>query len=844
MKRSCIASKQLKAVLLLSAIAVILYALSSQSVVTQAEPVEKKPVLPGDVAAVINNHCIACHGPEKQKGNVRLDTLDPDFVNGVNAEDWHDVLNVLNLGDMPPKGQPPLPDPSRRALVGWITGELKQAKESKSSTGGQAVLRRLTRYEYNNTMADLLGIEMDYAQSLPPDSKSKEGFENNGQALGISPIQMEYYLKAARLGLSKAIVEGDQPEVVRELITKSQKPFKKSAYTAQENGRVMPGQAFIGRTLLFPREGVIRIRVTVEGIEVPKDQGYPRLVLQVGHRADTISPEATFAQADVVPTPEGEPITLEFTGRIEEMPLPGHNPKFPGILITVANAYEAGPGYQALKRKQADAQRRLRKYERAKAKAEKQGKPAPEPPLIQEIELPEMPSFVVKSIEFEGPVVDAWPPSQHTRILFDKPDAMTEQDYAKAVIKRFGGRAYRRPVTEVDVDRVYDFYKSIRPKMPSFESAIRESLAMVLISPEFLYMFEPKPEQADSRRLTDHELAVRLSYFLWSTMPDDTLRAAADKGLLSNPKEFDKQVRRMIRDPRTEAFVRHFTSQWLDLPGVDRVAVNPQYYPDFNDSLKPYMKQETVRFMGEILRRDLSALNLIDSDFVMVNRPLANHYGLYGPKGIAFERVLLEDGDHRGGLLTQASVLLMNSNGEDSHPIRRAVWLRTRLLDDPPAPPPPDVPDLDTEDPKSASLSLKRQLELHRQKPSCMDCHVGLDPWGIPLENYDAVGRYREEVSRLVGKKFVKSPVVADTVLPGGQQVSDVDGLKAAIKTDRRDHFVRGLVRYMLAYSLGRSLDYTDRDDVDALVKQFDDSGQQLDELMLAITKSNAFNTK
>lgn len=832
-------------------LAALLLGLLSLSQSTEARAVADKPRtdkphpgLPDDVSAVINNHCITCHGPDKQKGGVRLDALDPDFINGIHAEDWHDVLNALNLGEMPPKDQPALADGDRRTLTDWITGELKRAKEAKLGAGGKAVLRRMTRYEYNHTMADLLGIEMDYAQNLPPDSKSSDGFENNGQSLGISPIQMEYYLQAARMGLSKAIVEGDRPKHVDQVITKSGAPARRSAYVGAKDGQVNPGEAFTGRALEFPRQGVVRVRVTLDEVVVPKGAGYPQMRIYMGHRADTIAPSAPFAQADVIPQAEGGSLVYEFTGRIEDMPLPGHNPKFPGIVIVVANVYEPGPDYAALKRKHRDAQKRLTQYERAVVKAEKQGKPIPKRPVIEEVVLPNVPYFVVKSVAFDGPLVDAWPPSHHKQILFDRQSSAVEADYARDVIKRFMSHAYRRPATDAEADRVFDFHESIRPDMPSFESAIREALAMVLISPEFLYLVETQASSGQSNRLTDHELATRLSYFLWSTMPDEALRDAADKGRLSDPKELERQARRLLEDERIHAFVERFTSQWLDLSGVDRVAVNPQYYPGFDDALKADMKQETVEFVSEILRSDLSAMNLIDSDFVMVNRTLAEHYGLSGPKGDAFERVPLTGAERRGGLLTQASVLLMNSNGEDSHPIRRAVWLRDRLLDDPPAPPPPDVPDLDSENPDTAGLSLKRQLELHREKHSCADCHIGIDPWGIPLENYDAVGLWREEVTRRVGKKAVKTPVVSDTELPGGQKVMDVAGLKAVLKTDLKDRFARGLVRYMLTYSLGRSLDYTDSDSVDDLVARFEASGYQLDELIVAITKSQAFNTK
>lgn len=823
---------------------ITLVALGSPATV-RADPADALKTYQAAIRPILEKNCFRCHGSEKQKAKLRLDTLNPDLTKSTSAETWHDVLNNLNLGDMPPEDEPPLTDADRKALVGWLTGELKRAADLKKQTGGKVVLRRLTRYEYNNTMRDLLGLDLDFAANLPPEPKSKDGFKNNGQALGISPIQMEYYLSAARSALSKAIAEGSKPEVVQFASSKSEKPRK--PYTAAKDNCVLPGDAFLVRTLKFPREGLVRVRVTVDAVKL-EGSGYPRLQVNIGHRADVHSPELPFGEVDLIPDPSGEQQTIEFTGRIESLPLPGHNPKYPGLIIAVTNAYDPGINIKTLRGKQATAERTAKKLASKRAKLLKAGKPIPDSLKVDppKITIPVMPSFVVKSIEFDGPIFESWPPASHTNILFDRAEKTTESNYARAVIKRFIDRAYRRPSTPKDVDAVHKFYESIRPQMPSFERAMREALAMVLISPEFLYLAEPTDTDKANQRLTDHELASRLSYFLWSTMPDDQLRAAADRGQLSNATELEKQVRRMIADERSQAFVEHFTNQWLDLSGLDRVAVNPEYYPDFDDGLKQHMKAETLHFFAEVLQKNMSAMALIDSDFVMLNAPLARHYGLSGPKGMAFERVNLNAEDRRGGLLTQASMLLINSTGEDSHPIRRAVWIRDRLLDDPPAPPPPDVPELKAEDPNFAALPLKRQLELHREKASCNDCHTGIDPWGIPFESFDAVGRWREQVNRIVPKKrgFIKSPVVTESTLPGGHKVSNANDLKTYLTTHRRRHFARALVRKILAYSLGRSLEFSDHEQVDALVKQFEKSDLQLRELLVYIAKSKAFSSK
>jgi hypothetical protein len=331
-------------------------------------------------------------------------------------------------------------------------------------------------------------------------------------------------------------------------------------------------------------------------------------------------------------------------------------------------------------------------------------------------------------------------------------------------------------------------------------------------------------------------------------MPDTQLRALADAGQLNNADALEQQVRRLITDPRSQNFIDQFTSQWLDLSGLDRVAINPNYYPEFDDELKIMIKRETIAFFSEILRHDLNALNLIDSDFIMLNDPLAKHYGISerddSPKGWEFERVQLVPQDPRGGLLTQASFLMINSNGEDSHPIRRAVWVLDRLLGDPPAPPPPDVPELDSQNPDLAKLSLKQQLELHRTKSACNDCHRGIDPWGIAFESFDAVGLQRHAVKRRIGKSSVETAVDDTAILPNGTVVNGVQELKSYLLANERERFAKSLVSKMLTYSIGRSLTLADRQQVESLVTSFQKSDYRLSDLIVAIVQSESFQLK
>lgn len=547
---------------------------------------------------------------------------------------------------------------------------------------------------------------------------------------------------------------------------------------------------------------------------MPDGADYPRVRVTIGVRSDTRAPEKTLGEADVVAT-ESDPQTLEFRGRIEEFPLPGHKPKFPGVLVTVWHDKQGGPTANAKKKG-------------------KKNKPS---------EDPNQSVIVVKSLDFVGPVFETWPPSSHAKILFESNSKSEEGTYVREVLARFMERAYRRPVAPSEVEVVASYFQKVRSRSESFEEAIRETLAMVLVSPDFLYLVEAK-EGANQQALNDFELASRLSYFLWSSMPDEELFGLAKSGKLREPNELERQVRRMIADPKSWNFVEHFANQWLNLSGLERIAVNPDYHPNFDDRLKEEMRKETQHFLAEVLYNDLSALNLLDSDFTMLNRPLAKHYGIEGPRGRDFERVELEPAQHRGGLLAQASILLINSTGEDSHPIKRGVWLLDRLLGDPPPPPPPDVPELSQQEPDIAALSLKKQLEVHRTKPACASCHRGIDPWGIPFESYDAVGKWRTQVQRVGKRRRASVEVEKTATLPSGHEISGLDELKEHLLENERPRFARSLTEKMLAYSLGRSIEFTDNEMVDQLTKQFQQNDYLLSSLILSIVQSKTFQTK
>lgn len=771
------------------------------------------------VTSILERHCVACHGSEIQNASVRLDNLPTDFSGDRRAaETWHDVRDVLNRGEMPPPGATTLPPGERNVLVDWISEQLRNSDPPAAGRDGSTVMRRLNRAEYQNTMRDLLGLDVDYVKNLPPDEVSRDGFTNNGSALRMSALQLEHYLNAARSGLARAIVEGPAPPV---FVHRAEATVIDKLRNVHWSNRLGRTGTFVARVLQFPDEGEFILRVKARA-EIPAGAPYPRMHVAVGYRADTQTPSRTLAEVDVRGAEVRE---FEFRGRIEEFPLQSRTQsKYPGLLVWLRNVYTDGlppPAGQEVS-------------------FEENGKT--EQKMVWP-EDPDFPAIVVESIEFQAPAYPSWPPPHHTRLIPAAPEGRRAERRAAAdSVRRLMRRAYRRPVGSADTQPVLRFFDKVRPAVDSFEEAMRETLAMVLVSPDFLYLVE-RTRNGD-RPVSDHELASRLSYFLWSTMPDERLADLADRGRLSDERILRRETVRMLADPRSWAFVEQFSDQWLDLPGVHRIAVNPNYHPDFDLSLKEDMRKETQHFFATLLREDMSAMNFLRSDFSVLNERMARHYGIEGPRGGEFERVSLAGSGRPGGLLTHASILLANSTGEDSHPVERGVWIRSALLGNPPAPPPPAVPNLESGGEDLALLPIRRQLELHRDSEACARCHRGIDPWGVALEEYDALGLRRETVLRRLGDREEVHAVDASAVLPDGREVDGAAALAAYLLESREREFARAIVSKLLSYALGRSLVSRDGEHVDRLVARFREAGYRLGELCTIIVASDAFRRR
>jgi mono/diheme cytochrome c family protein len=794
-------------------------------------------------------NCIECHGPKKSKGKVTLHNLDGDLTAGDNLEQWETILDMLKSGEMPPEDEPQPSAEDRAAIIQWINNNLQNAMEKADQEAVPPVTRRLTNFEYQNTMRDLLGFELNLIENLAVDPVKPYHFNNTAEMMGMGPEQIDRYLEASRRAMASAIVDPGEPKVYR-----TEKTITTRAGVKGVEIGVYGGFGTYQATSLkeWPKTGEFKIRVKASAILPPGHTEVPlRLVMGTSLRHDAGTGLYAPVGTKYLRNDPSQPEMLEFRGRIENMPVEPstENKKGPQpsqIYIYCQNLFNNGE---------------LNDHRKSA--------------FDNSWEL-EVPRILFESIEFESPVTDVWPPEHHTRILFDSPLRQTDPAaYVREVLKRFMSRAYRRPVMPDELDRFVKIYNTLAGDFETLEAAMRETLAMVLISPEFLYHTVEKNGVATRH----YELASKLSYFLWGSMPDEILINLAALGRLDDPKVIAEQVRRLLADQRSGDFVKNFTTQWLSLAKMKTVSINRDLFPRFLywvhvgerngqevlflPTIRDYMHDETVGFIAELIRRNASFTNLIDSDFAFLNQPLAAHYGISGVEGNTLRPVAIKPEDRLGGLLTQGSVLVGNGTGSAPHPIYRAVWLREAILGDEVKPPPADVPALSDSAGASAehASSIKDLLRLHRTKESCNDCHFRLDPWGIPFEQYNAVGKYQpmaaKEGTRITAfnlakhvdqagyQEYLKSiytvKIDADSRLPSGPQVDGMEDLKQYLLNNRKDEVITNVIRRLLSYSLGRSLTHHDRLSVDKLLKNQKMNGSGFQDIIISVCQSSAF---
>lgn len=513
----------------------------------------------------------------------------------------------------------------------------------------------------------------------------------------------------------------------------------------------------------------------------------PALRAFVGTRTDDGMDYATFGGSQAVDAPIGAPETYEFYGRLENLPLPAPDT---GDTEILSGFSLFGVWNDHLVKSSQD----------------------PGPPLL------------VESIEIEAPYFPQWPPQSHQEIFLASDAANDEERYAREVLTNFMERAFRRPVADDEVDRYYEFWRATRDEHEHFEDSVREVLIATLCSPNFLFLAETDAVQ--------HALATRLSYFLWNAPPDAELLDLAEGESLDS--SLPQQVDRLLDDERAQDFVRSFTREWLRLDRHELMTIDARRFPAYTRFVKRDMAEETYAFVGHVLSENLPATTLIDSDFAMLNQNLAEFYGIEGVEGNHMRPVKLDPALGRGGLLSQGAFLVGHSDGRQPHPIKRAVWLKEKILGDEPPPPPPNVPQLDPETPGFENLTLKEQLEMHRDNPSCHDCHAGIDPYGIAFERYNAVG--------LLETERKGRAIDASTVLPDGTPVDGVAELKRHIIEKERLAFMHGLTEHLFAYALGRDLSFADEEEISQIVDYAEEHGGTLRAILRGIVLSPSFS--
>ena len=776
------------------------------------------------VLPILEKHCIQCHGPEKQKGDVRFDTLSIDFLKDrTAAETWHDASDQIKLGEMPPEEENPLSEGERKLITEWIDSNLEKALREIKGEQSEAVIRRLNRTEYQYTMEDLLGFKMDYVDGLARDPLSPDGFLNNGKVLGMSSLQIEHYLKTARKAFQLILNEEEEPTVKVSEVKWNKGNIRgpsSKLYVGKSDHRLGRVNYWHGNFQQPPKSGRFTIRIKARSEKKP---GYPSPILEGSYgffvSGLTLNIQGSLPEVEI---DSNETKTYEISSYAKLFPMTLANvpdDKINGVL-TFRNSLDDGNPLPKQLEKITETKDKKGKIKKKKTNY------YPEDPNFSKI--------IIESVEFVANDYSSWPSKIHQQIILPEEDLNNERT-AKLVLSRFLTKAWRKPIDSQTAEKWFQHFKKISRDENSSIYALRETLATSLASTNFIYLSEPKPNKSKPSILSSHELAARLSYFLWSSMPDNELRALADKNRLSDSKVLAIQIKRMLRDPKSNRFAEEFSKQWLDLGGVDRVAVNPRYHKNFDNRLKPYMQAESLEFFKEIFKKDEPMTQIIDADFTMLNARLAKHYGVEGPKSQRFERTSLKGTNRAGGILGHASIHLSGSDGAESHPIRRAVWVRERLLHDPPKPPPPDVPGIEESVKDFEKLSLREQLEFHRKKESCNDCHRTLDPWGIALEEYSAVGLKREKTT------VHKKPITSDTILPGNHPVDGVEELQNFILSHRKDQFAHAFCSKVLTYALGRSLTLEDEILVNELKNEFVKNRFRLSGLLKNIVLSETF---
>jgi len=783
--------------------------------------------------AFLEKHCIACHGPDKEKGDLRIDQLSRDFKLGPDTHHWAEVIEQVNSGEMPPKKEK---RPSQQEIADFITtldAQLKEGKAARMAARPAVAHYRLSRKEYQNTVYDLLGVRYDPTkQGELNEDTLWHGFERIGSELSLSPSHVDRYYRAAETVLDRAFpttATGEGRKVRKTAADLRYGGGKKQQEALDRFGIKRPLRYLMfphveglgGGTALTPEwfgetgsehSGLYRVRFQASGIRPAKGQ---IAHLQIGHLNNrVVEPLIEFditAPEDMPEIYEGEvyiemPATLNF--RVEATD---------EIDRRAGNAYASALGNRPAYIFTHTSETLLLN---------------PNAPQMFDDKGNGLFSTVLLDwIEWEGPLVSETEKSRRVSLM--PPDDATPAVVAEH-LHRFAERAWRRPIKKEELEEYLRSYRSEREAGENMAYAYRVAMKGLLTSRHFLYLVEG--DAAVREQLNDSELTTRLSYFLWSSMPDDALFTAAKGGTLKG-EDLKKEVDRMLADSKASRFIEDFSRQWLQLHRVGMFPPDQKLYPTYDRWLETSMRREPVEFFREMFSKNRPLTEFIDSDWTMANARLCDFYGLPEPKTGGFQRVSLKPEDHRGGLLTMGAVLGLTSDGTRHRPVHRGVWLSEAILGKTPPPPPANVPAIEPNPPENPKATLRDKLEAHAKDANCAACHAKIDPLGLAWDNYDAIGQWRthEKVAAGTGKDPVVNPAGA---MPDGRTFKDATEFKRLLLEDR-DKVARAFIEHLCTYGLRRVLSFDDQDDLNDIQAEAKKTNYRIQDIVRAVALSD-----
>lgn len=768
--------------------------------------------------AVLDTYCVACHNQTVRTAGLALDTVDVTRP-AANAEVWEKVITKLRMGTMPPVGRPRPDTATYDASARWLETEIDRAVAAAGPNPGRpSGVHRLNRAEYRNAIRDLFALDIDVASMLPGDATSDTGFDNNADVLSISTAQLERYMSAARritrlaTGLPPS-GPGFETFDVPILLTQEDR---------QSEDLPLGSRGGVAVRYYFPVDGEYLIKVGLR-------TNYQDFIQGMGsqHQLDIRIDGQLVKRLTVGGEAPGRAVPSSFTSTGE-----AGDPKWEEYVRTAGERLEA--------RLPVKAGPRLIGVSFVRKMFESEG--IFQPRQVGEVHSNEVyyDGYAnVGAVSIGGPYTVTGPGDTPSRreIFICQPARPADEDAcATKILSKIARRAFRRPATAKDTQVLFGFYKTGRQGGGSFDAGIQLALERLLVDPEFLLRVETDPAQVargQAYRLSDIEVASRLSFFLWSSIPDEPLLALTERGKLRDPKVLEQQVRRMLADPRASALMDNFVTQWLQLRRLSDVVGDSIAYPDYDTNLVESFRQETELFIGSTLKEDRSILDLLTANYTFVNERLAKHYGIPGIYGSRFRRVTFPNTDQRGGLLAQGSLLSLTSYPTRTSPVLRGKWLLDTILGAPPPAPPPNVPDLPERGEGGRPASVRERLQQHRTNPVCATCHATIDPAGFALENFDGLGAWRTVDE--TGK-----PIDPSATMPNGVTVQGLAGLRAML-LGQREQFVGTVTERLMAYALGRTIEYYDRPTVRAIVRDAAASEYRWSSLILGVVKSPAF---